>query len=217
MIVGEAPSGASFFVSIGGNQMAKPLSRRAQQRRDRILESLSNTAVLLSKIKAEDVEELIRRDAIEVDGSSGGGIDIGMPRSASSNSSSPVERAVIAKMEGKGLKDPVRAEVKSVERNIIDGEHSFIRALQSIVMLRDGVEKQRQRSQASAPCEVCEILPAAKQALCLDDWADWVANGAPDRQRWVAYKTKARSSDGKILVTEQPPARHPARTLDNQK
>lgn len=197
--------------------MAKPLSRRSQQRRDRIVESLSNAAILLSKIKIEDIEELVRRDAIEVDGSAGGGVDIGMPRSASNNSSSSVERAVIAKMEGKGLKDPVRAEVKSIERNIIDGEHNFIRALQSIVMVRDGVEKQRKRAAASAPCEVCEILPAVKQALCLDDWADWVSNGAPDRQRWVAYKTQARSSDGKVLVTEQPPARRPVRTLDNQK
>lgn len=188
--------------------MAKKLSRRSQMRLKRMIESIENINKFANRIKMEDLEELVRRDSIAVDSSGGSsGSSFAIARSGGKPNSSSVERAVISKVEGKPIKDPVRNEVKSIERWIIQSEENLRQIHQSINFLKEGVEKKRNRV-TSEPCEICMVLPAVKTAMCITCYAEWVDAGAPDRFRWKAYKRALTSSEGIPLVTEQPPARH---------
>lgn len=186
--------------------MAKSLNRRSQQRLKRMVESLENINKFANKLRIEDLEELVRRDAIPVDSLASGSSGVAIARSGGKPSSSSVERAVIAKMEGKRPHDPVREEVKAIERKIIQSEENMRQILESINFLKEGVEKKRNRV-TSEPCEICMVLPAVKTAMCGVCYEEWVTAGAPDRFRWKAFKRELTSSDGRPLVTEQPPAR----------
>jgi predicted PP-loop superfamily ATPase len=189
--------------------VAGKLNRRSQQRFKRIVESLENINKLAAKLRLEDLEELIRRDAIPVDGNSGGSSSsVAVARSGGKPSSSSVERAVISKMEGRPVRDPVRDQVKKIERQIITTEENLRQISESINYLKDGVEKAKGRT-ISDPCEICLVLPIVKTAMCFGCYSEWIEAGAPDRFRWKAYKRALTSSEGIPLVTEQPPARHP--------
>jgi len=187
--------------------VAKKLNRRSQQRLKRMLESIENINKFANRIKIEDLEELVRRDAIPVDVYGGsGGSSFAVARSGGKPSSSSVERAVISKVEGKTQKDPVREEVKSIEKWIIQSEENLRKIHQSINFLKEGEEKKRKRP-TSEPCEICVVLPAVKTAMCIPCYIEWVDAGAPDRFRWKAYKRALTSSEGIPLVTDQPPPR----------
>jgi len=186
--------------------VAKSLNQRSQQRLKRMVESLENINKFANKLKIEDLEELVRRDAISVDNYTSSSSSVAVARSGGLPSSSSVERAVMAKERNKKPYDPVREEVKSIERKIIQAEDNMRQIIQSIQFLRDGVEKKRKRP-TSEPCEICMVLPAVKSAYCTPCYMEWVDAGAPDRFRWKAFKRELKSSEGIPLVTEQPPAR----------
>lgn len=147
--------------------------------------------------------------------SNSGSPGFAISRKGSSSSTSPTERNVLAKYGNKDngpdiekhVHDPVREELKKIERKIFDAEENLRQAYESMEFLRVGVEKERGRK-PSVPCEACLILPAVKMGFCHPCYVEWTELGAPDRQRYVAYKTQALSSEGKILVTDAPPARH---------
>jgi hypothetical protein len=187
--------------------LANKLNRRSQQRLKRIVDSLENISKFVNKLNMGEIEDLIRRDAIVVDGpSSAPSSSFAVGRSGGSSSSSPVERAVIARVEGRQQRDPVRETVKSIERKIISAEESLRQIHVSIEMLNMDVEKKKSRK-ASEPCEICLILPAVKTAMCITCYTEWVEVGAPDRFRWRAYKRQITNSEGIPLVTEQPAPR----------
>ena len=58
-----------FFIS-GGISLTNKLNRRSQQRLKRVIESMENISKFVNKLKIEDIEDLIRRDAIPVEGPS---------------------------------------------------------------------------------------------------------------------------------------------------
>ena len=184
----------------------KKLNRRSQQRLKRMVDSLENINKLANKLSLNDLEELVRRDAISIDSLSGGSTGVAIAHSIGKPESSSVERAVIAKMEGRKIKDPVREEIKSIERKIIQSEENLRQIHQSINFLNERVEKARKRV-TSEPCEICMVLPAIKTAMCIPCYTEWVEQGAPDRFRWKAYKREMLSTDGQPLVPDQPPAR----------
>lgn len=187
--------------------MAK-LNRRSQARIKRMNESLENSSTMLNRIEKSELEELICRDEISVTtADSGGGSSFAIARRGGKPSGSPVERAVIARLEGRKPFDPVREEVKKIERLIIQAEENLRQVHASIVLLKEGVEKERGRKPTTEPCEICTILPAVKTAMCFECYKEWVDAGGPDRFRWKAYKRQMTSSDGITLVTEQPTPR----------
>lgn len=192
--------------------MANKLNRRSQQRLKRMVDSLENINKFANKLRIQDLEDLVRRDAISVDYSSSGSGSSGVAiaRSGGKPSSSSVERAVIAKMEGRKPDDPVRREVKNIEQKILQSEENLRQILESIKFLNEGVEKKRNRA-TTEPCEICMVLPAVKTAMCASCHAEWVGEGAPDRFRWKAFKRGITASDGIPLVTEQPAPRHQPR------
>lgn len=187
--------------------MTNKLNRRSQQRLKRVIESMENISKFVNKLKIEDIEDLIRRDAVPVEGpSSAPSSSFAVGRSGAPSSSSPVERAVIAKVEGRQQKDPVRETVKSIERKIISAEESLRQIHVSIEMINSDVEKKKSR-RTSEPCEICAVLPAVKTAMCIPCYSEWVEVGAPDRFRWKAYKRRITNSEGIPLVEEQPEPR----------
>lgn len=186
--------------------MATNLNQRSQQRLKRLVDSLENINKMVAQLRIEDLEDLVRRDTIGVDTRVSNGSSFAVARTGSSSSSSSVERAVIAKLEGRKPRDPVREEVKRIERQIIQSEENLRQIHQSIDFLKEGIEKKRKRA-STEPCEICVILPAVKTAMCIPCYTEWVEAGGPDRGRWKAYKRELTSSDGIPLITEQPPAR----------
>jgi len=192
--------------------VARKLNRRSQQRLKRMVESLENINKFAAKLRLEDLEELVRRDSVSIDSSnsSGSGSNLAIARTSGKPESSSVERAVIAKVEGRQPRDPVREQVKNIERLIIKSEENLRQIHQSINFLKEGVEAKRSRV-TSEPCEICVVLPAVKTAMCIPCYSEWVDEGAPDRFKWKAYKRQLTASDGIPLVTDQPPARHPKR------
>jgi hypothetical protein len=186
--------------------MAGKLSRRSQQRIKRITEVVDSINKMANRLNLKDFEELVRRDDIEVTSfNSGGGPGFAASRRGSKSSSSSVERNVIAALEGRKVYDPVREQVKKIERRLIEAEENLRIILESVSAMKENVEKKRKR-QTTEPCEICTILPSAKTAMCIPCYLDWVDAGAPDRFRWKAYKRQMLSSDGIPLVSEQPPA-----------
>jgi len=163
---------------------------------------------MANRLNLKDLEELVRRDDIEITSfSSGGGAGFAVSRRGSKSSSSSVERAVIASMEGRKVYDPVRENVKKIERRLIETEENLRLIHESILAMKETVEKKRKR-QPSEPCEICTVLSSVKTAMCIPCYMEWVEAGAPDRFRWKAYKRGILSSEGIPLVTEQPPGRH---------
>ena len=203
--------------------MAQGLNQRAQARVKRMASSLENINKLLAKVKISDLEELCRRDMIPVTlSNSGSSAGFAVSRSGGSpSSSSPTERAVIAKYSSRGdgpdiartVKDPLRDDLRKIEKKIFDAEESIRQAEELLVYIRDGVEKKRSR-ETSTPCEICEVLPAVKTAMCMPCYQSWIDAGAPDRGRYRAYHLALRSSDGQLLVSDPPPPRHSTQTLD---
>jgi hypothetical protein len=171
-----------------------------------MVDSIDNINKFVGKLRVEDIEELVRRDSIAVDSNAPSGSSFAVARSGGMPSSSSVERAVISRVEGRKVSDPVRDEVRAIERSIIQAEENMRRIIAGIKNLNDTVEKKRTR-QPSEPCEICVVLPAVKTAMCIGCYQEWVENGAPDRFRWKAYKRQMLSSDGKILVEDPPPPR----------
>ena len=184
--------------------MNKKLNRRSQQRLKRLVSSVDSLNALLKSIQFEDLQDFVRRDEIVVN-------PYEIPQSSDFNSrssgqhgSSIVERSVVARLEGRATADPVREEVKKIEIAILEAEKHLKAAVGSIDFLKRGVEKKKSR-QTSTPCEICLVLPAAKAGMCMNCQIEWVGAGAPDRFRWRAYKHELTSSEGKVLVKEQPP------------
>ena len=186
--------------------MAQKINRRSQQRLKRMQESLENISKFTNKIKVQDLEELVRRDSIPVDGG-GGSSSFAVSRSGSRPDSSSVERAVLEKEKNGTIKDPLREAVKNIERLIIQSEDNLRRIHLSINALKEGVEKKKS-TQTTEPCEICMVLPASKTAMCVVCYMEWIDAGAPDRFKWKAFKRALTSSEGLLLVAEQPPARH---------
>lgn len=178
------------------------LSRRSQQRLKSMLDSLDNINLLIGEIDREAIEDLVRRDAIPVGASSVSGSNLNFSRKGSGTVSSPVERTVLANTK-KQPYDFVAEMMIKIERNIFDVEKKLEQIKQSFNSLERGEEKKRTR-QTSTPCEICLVLPAAKAAMCIKDYEEWLQAGSPDRLRWKAFKLQMTSSEGKILVTEQP-------------
>lgn len=189
--------------------MANKLNRRSQQRLKRMVDSLENISKFSNKIKIDDLEELVRRDAVGVDtyAASNTGSSVVLSSRGSSSELTPVERAVEASAFGRKTNDPVRREIKNIEQKILQSEENLRRIIESINFLKEGVEKKRNRA-TTEPCEICMVLPAVKTAMCATCHAEWVGEGAPDRFRWKAFKRELKSSDGIPLVTEQPAPRH---------
>jgi len=186
--------------------MAK-LNQRGQQRIKRMYDSLENISKMLNRLKREELEELVVRDQITVTPSYGksGGFAVGRSGGGKATSSI-VETAVIANMDGRKVHDPLRENLKRIERNIIQAEEAIRQIHETIRVINDPVEKKRS-TQTSEPCEICMVLPAAKTAMCIPCYQDWVDNGAPDRFRWKAYKRQITSSEGVPLVTDKPAPR----------
>ena len=61
--------------------MASKLNRRSQQRLKRMVDSLENINKFANRLKIEDLEELVRRDAISVDTLSSGSSGVAIARS----------------------------------------------------------------------------------------------------------------------------------------
>lgn len=183
----------------------KKLSRASKGRLNRMLESIENTNVSLDGISPDDLEDLVRRDAIGISplGIESSGESIGIR--AGGGISSPVERAVLARDSGKTPRDPVRGSVRKIEKDLLWAEQALARVVEEIHFLKYGVEKKRARD-TSTPCDICLLLPASRNGMCVDDYTEWVEHGSPDRLRWKAWKTGAKSSDGRILVANQPPS-----------
>ena len=191
--------------------MAKKLNRRSQQRLKRMTDSLEAIARFTNKISIVELENLVRRDEISVDSYavSNTGTSIAASSRGASSELTPTERAAEISMRGKKPYDPVREEVKKIEKRIIQSEENLRQIVESIKFLKEGVEKKRKRQASSEPCEICEVLPAIKTAMCSDCYVQWVDAGAPDRFRWRAYMHQLTASDGQVLVKEMPAARRP--------
>ena len=180
------------------------LSRRAQQRKGDMLESIESSKKLLGQFSEEEITDLVRRDSISVDptGVSRSGDAMGFR--GGGGHSSPVEQAVLARDSGKTLRDPFRKEFAKIERAILLAEQQLTDAVGRLMVLQSGEEKKRKRA-SSTPCEICTILPAIRSAMCLGCYGDWLDAGRPDRARWKAFKLQSASREGITLVTDQPP------------
>lgn len=190
--------------------MARKLTRRSQQRLKRMIDGVDSISKMANKINLAELEELVRRDEIQVtpeNFAGGGGFAVG--RRGGKPSGSSVERAVIARLEGRKIYDPLKEQVRDIERMLIDAEENLRRVHESMKAIREGVEKTKGRKPVSAPCEICNVLPAAKTAMCIGCYKEWIDSGAPDRSRWKAYKQQSLGPDGRVLIETPPPARHP--------
>jgi hypothetical protein len=187
--------------------MAPKISRKSQARFKRVVESLETISKLTNRLNLDDLQELIRRSDIVVEFSSvsRGSMSLSRPGGSPSRQS-PVERTVIARVEGRQIEDPVRDKVREIEKLIIEAEGALRKVFLNIEFLNNPVEKKRTRP-VSTPCEVCLILPVVRTAMCVTCYQEWVDNGSPDRQRWVAFKRQLTSSEGVILIESQPQPR----------
>ena len=195
--------------------MSQGLNQRGLQRLKRVSDSIENSNRFLVKLKTDHLEELFRRDQIGIDtyAASGTGSSIVGFSSGSNSELTPTERAAENNGFKKKQSDPVRDETKKIERDIFKAEEHLRMAVESLTFLRSGVEKKRGR-ETTAPCEACGILPISKTGFCVGCFLEWVENGSPDRQMWVAYKNALRNSEGKILVPDVPASRYATQTLD---
>jgi hypothetical protein len=187
--------------------MAQNLNQRGKQRVKRMSDSLENINKMLNRLNRDELETLVRRDQIPITPSYGGSSSFATGRSGGGKSSSSiVETAVIANIEGRKIYDPLRDNLRKIEKKIIDAEEAIRQVQELIKGINDPVEKKRS-TQTSEPCEICMVLPVVKTAMCIPCYQDWVLNGAPDRFKWKAYKRQITSSEGIPLVTEQPAPR----------
>ena len=100
--------------------MAPKTSRKSQARFKRVVESIDTISKLANRLNLEDLQELIRRSDIPVENSSVSRGNISLSRPGGSPSrQSPVERTVIARLEGRPVQDPVREKVREIEKLII--------------------------------------------------------------------------------------------------
>ena len=188
--------------------MANKLNRRSQQRLKRMTDSLEAIGRFTNKISVTELENLVRRDEVGIDSYavSNTGTSIAASNRGSSSELTPTERAAEISMRGKKPYDPVREEVRKIERRILQSEENLRSIVESIKFLKEGVEKKKKR-QTSEPCEICMVLPAVKTAMCGDCYVQWVDAGAPDRFRWRAYMHQLTNSEGQVLVSEFPSAK----------
>ena len=189
--------------------MAQSISRRGQQRVARFAESIEEIGKYLSQISLDGFEDLVRRDAVGVDSyaTSGTGSSIVATSRGSGSELTPVERAAEAALFSKKRRDPLREELRNIERAVFQAEDVLRRLLENMTFLMDGVERRRGRTASSSPCEICTVLPQTKRGMCTGCYDDWISAGAPEFSRWKAYMLATRSSDGRVLVTEQPAPR----------
>jgi hypothetical protein len=193
--------------------MAQGLNQRGIQRLNRVSTSIENINKFLVRLRMDHLEELFRRDQIGVDtyASSGTGSSIVAFNRGASPELTPTERAAERNSgfpnTGRKQGDPVRNEIKKIERDIFKAEEHVRMAVESLTFLRSGVEKKRGR-ETTEPCEACGILPIVKTGFCSPCYLEWVENGSPERQRWVAYKNATRNSEGRILVPDPPAPRY---------
>jgi hypothetical protein len=182
----------------------KKLSRRAQQRIKRITDSLDSISKLYNLIKLDEVNELVRRSEIPISSSYGGGSFVFARSGTKYHTTSSVEAAVIASMDGRSKRDPLADAVRQLEGFIFDAEVALKKVHSTISLINHPVEKIREKK-TSTPCEICLILPVMKTAMCETCYSEWLENGSPDRGRWKAYKLATLNSEGIILVTTPPP------------
>jgi len=192
--------------------MEKKLNRQSTQRLKRLQASVDHLQTMVNRINMNELKELIRRDEISVDdyASFGGGSIVFVGR-RNANFGSPVENAVMAKMSGRSLKDPLREAMRSVEEMILSAEAQMFQAQQILLAINKPEKAEKERRSAS-PCDVCMVLPSMKTGMCPECYSEWAAAGCPDRTRWVAYKRHLTNSEGIILVAEQPLGRHTPNT-----
>ena len=188
--------------------MANKLSRRSQQRIKRMLDGLGAVSDLVNQINADELTDLVRRDAISVAPTSISSSNLNFSRKGGGGASSPVERTVLANANGKKIQDPVRDAEKDIEKNIVAAEKNLRRIQQTMLLIKSGEDKKRVR-QTSNPCEICLVLPAVRSAMCMEHYGEWVEAGAPDRARWKAYILQTTSTEGIPLVTEKPAPTRP--------
>jgi len=187
--------------------LARKLSRRSQKRLKQMNDSLEQVVTLVNKIKPEDLEDLVHRDAISIgpdgfpassgfgDGSSAGGWG--------PNSTSSTESAVIARQ--RRVNDELGKNLRNIEKMILQAERSLREVHRSIAYITEKAEEERGRTSASNPCAVCMVAPATKSGLCLDDYKRWEADGRPDKFLWVMYARGDRHAEGHLMVPECPP------------
>jgi hypothetical protein len=195
------------------NDQKKPLNKRASDRLKRLSSSLENSNKHLAKLSQNDLsslESLIARDQISPSSFpvSGTGSSIVASSSHSSPELTPVERAADLSMRQKNPGDPLRDELKRIEKKIFSIEDLSRQVNESIEAMNSTVEKKRGR-QTTTPCSACQILPAVRTGFCENCFYEWLDAGSPDKTRWHLYKNETKNREGKILVTDMPPARHP--------
>ena len=192
---------------------AKSLSQRAAARLSGAAKSLEKTSVYLGTIRLDDLEELFRRDQIAVtSASSSSSPGFAISRKGGTSSSSPTERAVLASYRSKGdgpdvkrkIYDPVRDEVRKIEKWIFEFENIGRRINESIAYLKDTAEKERSHK-PSPPCEACGIFPITSRGMCDGCHLRWVTEGRPDFQRWCRYLQSLREyiEDSHLPRSEQ--------------
>lgn len=192
--------------------MERKLSRGSTQRLKRLQASVDHLQMMVNRINMEEIKELIRRDEISVDDYAGfGGGSIVMVGSRNGNFGSPVENAVMAKMMGRGLKDPIREALRSIEEFILSAESQIFQAQQILLAVNKPAKAEKER-RSSNPCDVCMVLPSMKTGMCPDCYSEWASAGCPNRDRWIAYKRQLTNSEGIVLITEQPEARRAPNT-----
>jgi hypothetical protein len=185
---------------------ARKLSRRSQNRLKRIKDSLEKTALLVNQVSLEELEELIRRDAIGIapngfppssalDGGSGS-------KGWGPESTSSTVAAVMA------LQTPVNDELakrlRKIEANIFTAEKALRELDRSVRYIFDKVDSARGRVEQSSPCAICLIAPVKKANWCIDDYAKWEEAGRPDRLLWTMYMRQDRNSEGILMVPDPP-------------
>jgi hypothetical protein len=186
--------------------MATKLSRKGEQRLRRLSEGLEHISQLVNRVSLEEMSELLRRSEIRIDPSSISGGSVIQARTNSDPSSSPVERAVMARLDGRAMRDPLTELVREIEKLIIEAEGALAQAHRNIHLIKNPLEKTPVRK-TPTPCDSCLIFPAVRTGFCVECYGEWVDAGSPDRQRWVAFKRQLTSSDGQVLVEHQPPPR----------
>jgi len=169
--------------------------------------SLERILNLVNKISVEQLEELVRRDAVSAvpdgfptsSGFDGGGTSRGWgPESTSSTVAAAMARQ-------RPVSDELRKRLKKIEQNIHDAERSLNDLHKSLKYMFAKEDDERGRKEQSSPCAICLVAPAKKAGWCDEDRAQWEDAGRPDRLLWTMYLREDRNSEGILMVPECPP------------
>lgn len=178
------------------------ISRTERRRIDSLEAQLLGIATTLGHISMEELKALVVRDGISI-------VADGYPSSSrydiarqGGEVNSTTEGAVLARE--RPVRDELRQSLRGIERALADAR-DLLEAVESSLSYVRGVDHEIRVRQASTPCPLCELLPAVKAGFCIKDLDEWHRAGRPDRHLWVLWKTQAKSSEGDLLVADQPP------------